>query len=166
MRQFLNIDPGIEAWLGYRELGDALGRRTIDGDICPVSRSTIERMVRDSILPPPQKMRGRSVWAASEIERLLQDRVSQQVQRSAVTNTDDLSPDEIEYQVRIYAAEALSSHIGHPVDPKALDLRATRPLTEDEFTVLEKESHRILADYLSRLTVDQALTVGQCPVLC
>ena len=74
-------------------------------------------------------------------------------------SADDLSPDEVEYQVRIYAAEALSSHIGKPVDPKALELRQMRRLTEEEFAVAETEDHRIRADYLSRLTVDEALAV-------
>ena len=53
----------------------------------------------------------------------------------------------------------LSSHIAKPVDPKALELRQMRRLTEDEFAFAETEDHRIRADYLSRLTVDEALAV-------
>ena len=144
--------------VGYAEVMKASG----------VSRSTLERASRgpwddgEPRLPKPGKIGSRSVWMTSEVNGWLLARARWQsgvVSNLARGSADDLSPDEVEYQVRIYAAEALSSHIGQPVDPNALELRATRALTEGEFTVLEKESHRILADYLSRLTVDQALTV-------
>ena len=148
----------LEPLVGYAEIA----RKS------SVSRSTIERAWRgpwkevEPRLPAPGKVRGRAVWRLSVVEAwrvacFSYDRAA--IRDCAVTNPDDLSPDEVEYQVRIYAAEALSSHIGHPVDPKALELRQTRRLTQDEFTVLETEDHRLRADYLSRLTVDQALTV-------
>ena len=133
-----------------------------------VSRSTLERASRgpwddgEPQLPKPGKIGSRSVWMTSDVNNWLLARARWQsgvVSNLARGSADDLSPDEVEYQVRIYAAEALSSHIGKPVDPKALELRQMRRLTEDEFAFAETEDHRIRADYLSRLTVDEALAV-------
>ena len=127
-----------------------------------IDRRSVQRLRRDgrfpqSVTATPGK-NGRAIFLLDDVLRWDAER-GQGLAKSAVTNPDDLSPDEIEYQVRICAAEALSSHIGKPVDPKALELRQTRRLTEGEFAVAETEDHRIRADYLSRLTVDEALAV-------
>ena len=142
--------------VGYAEIMKASG----------VSRSTLERASRgpwddgEPRLPKPGKIGSRSVWMTSEVNGWLLARARWQsgvVSSLARASADDLSPDELEDQARIYAAQAISKRTGNPVDPAALALHATRRLSEEEFTALETEEHRFRADYLSRLTVDQAL---------
>ena len=140
---------GLPRYVGVQEVCAALG----------VSKSTLDRLRRHGEFPPHQQLSpGRVGWPVEVIEQHLMAQ-ARSVASHSVSNPDDLSPDELEDQARIYAAQAISKRTGNPVDPAALALHATRRLTEGDFTALETEEHRFRADYLSRLTVDQALVV-------
>ena len=150
MSNVIPIKPKhLPQFVGYVEVEAALG----------VSRRTVERMVREGKFPMPVQLTPNRVgWKVETVTAWLDERSKGLAARS-VAHPQDLEPDELEDQARIYAAQAISKRTGKPVDPAALALHATRRLTEEEFSVLETEEHRIRADYLSRLTLEQALVV-------
>ncbi len=115
-----------------------------------VSRSTILRAINDGELPPPRKIKNRAVWLASDINSwataLFEGRLAT-LDKAATTNTDDLSPDQLEEQAVDLVVKAMEQRTGQPVDSADLGMHVIRRITEDEFHTAEK---RLFNSYSER----------------
>ena len=124
--------------VGYAEITDALN----------VSRSTIERAVKSGELPPPRKIKSRAVWLASDINawaRALFDGRLTCLANAAVTNPDDLGPEELSQKAIEMAALAISKHIGRAVDPERVVLSYRPAMSEQEDVLVLQRTILILA---------------------
>jgi predicted DNA-binding transcriptional regulator AlpA len=122
---------GLVKFVGYPQVIEALG----------VSRSTILRAINDGELPPPRKIKNRSVWLASEINNwakaLFEGRLAT-LHKAATTNTDELSPDQLEEQAVDLVVKAMEQRTGQQVEAADLGMHVIRRITEDEFHAAEK----------------------------
>ena len=139
--QFLAEKTGELATLvGYRQIIEALG----------VSRSTIERAVKDGELLAPRKIRGRAVWLASDINawgRALFEGRLEVLAKSAVTNPEDLLPEQLESEAVGLVVKAIEKRVGKPIDADGLGIQVTRKITADEY---EDAERRVFANYSER----------------
>ena len=129
---------GLGKIVGYPEVIKSLG----------VSRSTILRAINSGELPPPRKIKARSVWLASEINAwaraLFEDRLTN-LDAAAATNPGDLEPDQLEAQALDLVVKSIERRTGQPLDPAnlALQVHVQRRVTEDEFQDAERRAFAI-----------------------
>ncbi len=148
-RKNSNSNP-LPRLVGYAEVCDALG----------VSKSTLERMVREGKFPKPVQLAPNRVgWQVDVVTAWLADRSTGLVAH-AVTHPEDLEPDQLEDHARDLAARALSKRTGKPVDATDLSLHLTQHITGDDFVALETEEHQFRAAYLAQLPDDEAAVVA------
>ena len=74
----------------------------------------------------------------------------------AVAHPEDLEPEQLEDQVRNFAAQAMSKRTGMPVDPATVSLHLVHVVTDDELTALALE-YRLRTAKLAELLVDDAI---------
>ena len=150
MSNVIPIKPKhLPQFVGYAEVERAIG----------VSRSTVERMVRYGSFPKPVQLAPNRVgWLVETVTVWLADRGKGLVAH-AVVHPEELEPDELEDQARIYAAQAISKRTGKPVDPATVGLHIANIITEDELSALELEEYRLRTAKLAELPVDEAIKV-------
>lgn len=134
----------LPRYVGYREVCDALG----------CSRSTMERMVRDGRFPKPVQLSPNRVgWDVSVIEAELATRAKGLAAR-AVTDPEELAPQELEDEARRLAAAAHHRRTGKTVQPE--DFLLNPVVEEEQFVLAQQQAEDVLVQYLAELKIEQA----------
>ena len=136
----------LPQFVGYREVQDALG----------VSRRTVERMVREGKFPKPIQLTPNRVgWRLETVQAWLAER-EKGLSAKAVTNPEDLSPDQLGDAAVDLLTRAIEHEIGEPVDPKGIQITYGPPpemITLDQLKSAEARQlamlWRQLADFPS-----------------
>ena len=139
--------------VGYIQITEALG----------VSRSTIERAVKDGELPPSRKIKSRSVWLASDINawaRALFEGRLNVLANSAVINPEDLSPEQLEGEAVGLVVKAMEKRVGEPVDTDHLGIHVTRRLSADEFEEAERKQFALYCERFANFDRRRAFVVA------
>ena len=151
MSKVVPIKPQhLPQFVGYGEVERALG----------VSRSTVERMVRDNKFPQPVQLAPNRVgWLVETVTAWLADRGKGLVAH-AVAHPEDLAPDEVAPTIAKLAARLISQEFGEAVSPDQVHLTLSRSATNDEVTSCRAKLLGHVEDLCSHLTYDRALFIA------
>ena len=152
--KFLSETAGeLVKLVGYPQIIEALG----------VSRNTIERAVKDGELPPPRKIKARAVWLASDINSrgraLFEGRLSN-LAKSAVTNPDDLSPEQLEGEAVGLVVKSMVKRTGQPVDATDLGIHVMCRITHDEQLEAKQREFAIYSERFADFGMQRACVMS------
>ena len=133
--------------VGYKQLRELYGW----------PKRTIQDWIKARKFPKPLDLPGReNHWLLDDIVGWMRGDLT----KVAVTNPDDLEPDQLDDRARDFAARALSKRIGRPVNPSSVGLHLTRVLAEEDLDALEREEFGVRAEQLAALSLDEAVTLA------
>ena len=143
----------LPQYVGYSEVQEALG----------VSLRTIERMVRDGLFPRPEQLSPNRVgWKAEVVTAYLDDR-SQRLVARAVSNPEDLAPDQLAGAAFGLLVRAIENELGEPVDPAGISVlygRPSEPITEEQLFAAESQEAAIWQQRFADFGTDRAFVVA------
>ena len=143
-----NSNP-LPKFVGYAEVEQAIG----------VSRSTIERMVREGTFPSPIQLSANRVgWRLETVLAWLAER-EKGLAAKAVTNPEDLSPDQLGDAAHEYAARAFSKQLGEPVSTEQISIQLERPMTEAEAKAYRDKAIDAFENRFAHFTVERSILV-------
>ena len=141
-----DLNP-LPRFVGYAEVFDALG----------VSKSTLERMVRDECFPKPVQLAPNRVgWQVEVVTAWLADR-SKGLVAHAVAHPEDLEPEQLEDQALDLALQALSKRTGKPVDPNGHYLQLAERVTLGEFYARQIHEFETMSECFGDIGLERAM---------
>ena len=111
---------GLKRFVGVSEVCEALG----------CSRSTLDRMRRDSLFPPAQQISPNRVGWPVDIVSAFMDQRRDGLVAKAKANPDDLAPEQLAETAVDLLTRAVEHEIGEPIDPRGLRVTYAPPSPE------------------------------------
>ena len=129
------VEPSdLPKLVGYKHLFDAYGW----------PKRTIQEWVKARKFPKPCDLPGRAnVWHLQDILDYLEQRRKGLVQ-SAVSNPDDLQPEQLDAIAAERIRETVSKAAGHPVDFRHIGIHYSPPVADEE---VEKGRQRFIEEF-------------------
>jgi predicted DNA-binding transcriptional regulator AlpA len=139
--------PKLPQYIGYDEVAEALW----------VHRRTVERMVENGLFPRPEQVSPNRVGWRIEVLLAHLDRTAKALTALAVTNPDDLPPEQLEPAICALGARLLSHESGTTVGPEQVTVRFVATGGSDDLAIerqsLASQLHDICKHFVSRRAI-------------